>query len=895
MIRIFKMSLPAARQVAATCFTLSLLPVVLHGGVIYGDPRQEPVSGERTEVGQGLVIDGSRELDAIEAETSFGAIKLRGLSGKGVASFDNSLTFESATEVSLEQAPRQLIESIKKSSELSLEAWFRTAGNDQTGPARMVTLSKDSSDRNITLGQDGGKLEVRLRTTSTSSNGVPSLATPAVLQPGRWTHVVYTYDKDGLARIYVDGKKHAQQHLGGNLSNWSEDYRLAIGNELSGDRPWRGALAMVAIYNRALDGSEVRGNFQAGRPSEIPSAEKIAQQQLVANRLVFEREVAPILSNHCLECHDTLNRAGGLDLSDRETAFTLDGHSIIAPGAVADSQLWLSIEDDSMPHDRELLSIAEKESIKQWIEGGANWTLPRIDPVIYLTSTGTPTTYVRRLTVAEYVESVRATLDVDIQGEAERMLPTDLRADGFSNTAYNLQVDLAHVEAYAKLAELATADLPWAELVRKFTKNRELTDENLIKFIKPFGERLLRGPLTDREVALYCGVGSTVAAAGGDIDEAARFVVEAMLQSARFLYRIESQLGSGRRRPVDSIELATRLSFLVWGAPPDERLLDSAKQDQLDSEEIVKQVERMLKDPRAVEQSLRFVEDWLGLRRLDNMNPSPEKFPDWNRELASEMRQETRLFFKEVIWNQRRPLGDLLNARVTFVTPRLAGHYGMDLAKLDTDLARPQKVEFNDEEVWGGLLTQGSTLTIGGEEASMVTRGLFLMNELLRGVVRNPPPGIDTSPTPSRPGLTQRKVAEMRIANESCVGCHAKFDPLAYGLEKFDGLGRYREQDEFGNTLREDGEILIPGTGTPIAFESVRELMDLLASSDRVQEALTWKLAQFAAGRPLGAEDAADLSKIHNTAQQSGGTYMDLIKAISISDLVTKTHTETLE
>src|SRR5690606_7302145 len=120
----------------------------------------------------------------------------------------------------------------------------------------------------------------------------------------------------------------------------------------------------------------------------------------------------------------------------------------------------------------------------------------------------------------------------------------------------------------------------------------------------------------------------------------------------------------------------------------------------------------------------------------------------------------------------------------------------------------------------GGLLTHGSVLTVGGDDASMVTRGLFVLHDLLRGVVKDPPPCVDTTPVPSKPGRTQRAVAEARVANANCGGCHAKFEPLAYGLEKFDGIGAYYEQDRHGNTLREDGEILFPGSAEPIPYKS---------------------------------------------------------------------------
>tara|TARA_B110000014_G_scaffold231588_1_gene193739 strand:+ start:97 stop:630 length:534 start_codon:yes stop_codon:yes gene_type:complete len=167
----------------------------------------------------------------------------------------------------------------------------------------------------------------------------------------------------------------------------------------------------------------------------------------------------------------------------------------------------------------------------------------------------------------------------------------------------------------------------------------------------------------------------------------------------------------------------------------------------------------------------------------------------------------------------------------------------------------------------------------------MVTRGLFVMQDLLRGVVKDPPPCVDTTPVPSQPGLSQRGIAEKRIANANCGGCHSKFEPLAFGLERFDGLGSYFEKDNHGNRLREDGQILFPGEAKPIAYQTSKELMNHLAGSNRVRQSITWKLSQFALGRPLGPRDARSMQIIHQAGWKSGGTYANLIKAIAISEL----------
>jgi hypothetical protein len=289
----------------------------------------------------------------------------------------------------------------------------------------------------------------------------------------------------------------------------------------------------------------------------------------------------------------------------------------------------------------------------------------------------------------------------------------------------------------------------------------------------------------------------------------------------------------------------------------------------------------MLGDPRAIEQSQRFVYDWLDLGRMDNLAPSRDLFPEWNSALGADMRAETLAFFRAVVWEKKRPMGDLLNTPITFLTPRLAKHYGM-LPK-GREFARYDLTKVPGR---GGILTQGSVLTMGGDQASMVTRGLFVLHELLRGVVRDPPPGVDTTPVPTKPGLTQRGISTARLAKASCSGCHAKFEPLAFGLEKFDGLGAYSQADKHGNRLREDGKVLIPGQSSPVAYKTSAELMNLLAGSPRVHETFTWKVVQFAMGRPLGAKDARSVAEIHMASQKAGGTYQSLVSAIILSDLV---------
>jgi hypothetical protein len=856
-----------------------------------------------------------RAVNGLQAIHSFGSLSegiVRDASGKpepfdlrisdpaSVRVREDSLEVRSASRIQSEDPATRITDAIRHSGELTIEAWVRPAGTDQKGPARIFTISNDTSTRNVTLGQEGDRFDVRLRTTRTSENGLPSLSSSPGSAPIELTHVVYTRDRTGRTRIYINGRLDVEQTIPGSTSNWDDSCRIAIANEVSGDRPWRGSLHLIAIYSRDLLPMEVERHFAAGpNPrDDLASADASGkgdaratpESVAAAEGARFHQEIAPILTRHCLECHDATSRKGRLDLTRREAAFAGGrGGMAIVPFHSDKSLLWEYVASDEMPDGRPPLSEREKRAVREWIDAGAVWPVDVIDPVLYRRDGRTAGRWLRRLTVPEYIETVRSTVGVDIAEDARKLLPEDVRADGFSNTAYNLNVDLGHIEAYARLAAVIVERMDVRAFLSRHVRKEALDPAHLREIATEIGTWLLRGPLTEDEVDAYLDVATAFTDPVGEFTQILSSIIEAMLQSPRFIYLMESQVGDGTHWPVGDYELAARLSYMIWGAPPDRELMQAVEKGALyDRRGVAAHVRRMLSDPRAIERSVQFVHEWLDLGRLENLRPDPNLFPAWDPQLAADMREETLEFFREVAWRQARPLSDLLNARVTFATPQLAAHYGLTAG--GEGLTR---YDLSEVPGRGGLLTHGSTLTIGGDDASMVARGLFILHDLLRGVVNDPPPCVDTTPVPTQPGLTRRAIASARIANPSCGGCHRRFETLAFGLEKFDGIGAWHERDEHGNQLREDGTILFPGAADPVSYDSSGELMDLLAGSERVRETITWKVTQFALGRPLVPADAPALRKIHETAQENGGSYSNLITAIALSDLVQSIHTET--
>lgn len=793
---------------------------------------------------------------------------------KTVARRGETIRLQGKTSIrSRPNSASRLIDRVKRSGELTLEVWLTPHDLRQTGPARIVTLSKDPSNRNVTLGQDGDRFEVRLRSTKTDSNGLPGLVSPRRMVSKRLTHVVFVRHRSGATRLYVNGDPVARGSTPGTFGNWSPDMRLSLGDEVSGGRPWSGTLHRVAVYDIAFENAEVTQRFRQGSERGAESKKALVARAAEDH---FEQRIAPILAKHCLECHDAANAQGDLVLDRKALAL----EDAIVPGDAAASPLWQAVESDAMPHQRPPLNDEQKQALRQWIDRGAVWSVQWIDPADFAYPTSP--SYVRRLTVEEYIRSVRTALGVDIEDEARQWLPKDVRADGFSNTAYNLTVDLDHIEAYNRLAKETVTRLDMDKLARRFGGKGKLTDKDMRGLIGNLGKWLLRGPLDEAEVVRYRGISTSIAAAGGDYQQAVAATVQAMLQSPRFLYRIETQSADGRVTYLDDYELASRLSFILWGAPPDKALSDLAAKGELSRRETLRQqVTRMLEDPRAVERSKDFIAQWLNLNHLRSLQPSAERFPNWSPKLAEQMRDETLLVFEHVVWERKAPLTALLDTQVTFCGPELAEHYGLEPRGEGS-----QRYDLADRPERGGLLTHGSVLTLGGDDASMVTRGLFVLKELLRGVVNDPPPCVDTTPVPTEKGMSARMISMGRIKNEACGGCHKRFEPLAFGLEKFDGIGAYHQRDEHGNRLRDDGKVLIPGTAEAIAYDDSTELMQLLSESRRVEETLIWKLTQFALGRPLSAADAPAIREIHRRAREHGATYQAVMREIVTSPLV---------
>ena len=254
------------------------------------------------------------------------------------------------------------------------------------------------------------------------------------------------------------------------------------------------------------------------------------------SKYLFSTKVAAILANKCVECHDSANKKAGLDLSTKLLAMKggKDG-KVIIPGKSSESSIYESVHDDDMPKKRKPLSKDEKLAIKEWIDTGAVWTMDRIDSALYIHTEKKDQKWIRRLTVDEYINTVRDTFGVDIAEDARRFLPTDLKADGFSNTSYNLTVDLKHISSYARMAESIIAKLNVKDFAQKFQPKLQDNNKSVNALIEKMGSRVLRGPLTDKERKSFFTIYDEVKEANGKLNDAVSYILEAILQSPRFI------------------------------------------------------------------------------------------------------------------------------------------------------------------------------------------------------------------------------------------------------------------------------------------------------------------------------------------------------------------------
>ena len=401
------------------------------------------------------------------------------------------------------------------------------------------------------------------------------------------------------------------------------------------------------------------------------------------------------------------------------------------------------------------------------------------------------------------------------------------------------------------------------------------------KILAQFATRGYRRPVTPEEIARLMKVFHFAEGQKESFEKAVALALKAVLVSPHFLFRIERDAEPNNPAAVHEVgdyELATRLSYFLWSSMPDNELFGLASRGELRKPAIIEaQVRRMLGDPKANALVENFAGQWLMLRSVATALPDRGTYPSFKSELRTAMVRETELFFDHVMRDNRSVL-EFLDSDYTFLNDRLAKHYGI------AGVSGPEfrKVTLTDKNR-GGIITHASVLTVTSNptRTSPVKRGKWILENILGTPPSPPPPEVPELPADAKAALTGslRERMEQHRANPSCATCHAKMDPLGFGLENFDGVGAFRTFD--GNfNIDPRGEL--PDGAKFSGPADLRKV--LLAKADLFRRNLAEKMLTYAIGRGMEHYDKCAVADIVAALKKGDDRFAALIVGVVQSD-----------
>ncbi|HEY1068186.1 MAG TPA: DUF1592 domain-containing protein, partial [Pirellulales bacterium] len=498
----------------------------------------------------------------------------------------------------------------------------------------------------------------------------------------------------------------------------------------------------------------------------------------------------------------------------------------------------------------------------------------------------------RRLTRGEYNNTVRDLIGLDLRPADD--FPSDgAGGEGFDTTGSTLFSSPILVEKYLQATDkIARAAIPNDD--EKDVSPERIAAKNRIviatpgdslppreaakQSLTPFVERAFRRPIAAEDVEKFLPLFDRAFARGDGYTASLRLAVKGVLMSPQFLFLVEPEAEKDGIARLGPYQLAQRMSYFLWSSMPDEQLLSTAASGAIyDTSVLLEQMRRMLRDPKARALGDNFAMQWLGLGGVGGgVRPDPEKFPEFTNELAASMREEAVLLFASIM-QEDRPLLDIIDAKYTFVDERLAGLYGL------ANVQGPQmrKVELADANR-GGVLGMAAmhTVTSYPLRTSPVLRGRWVLEELLGSRVPPPPPGV---PALEEKGeeiahQTLRQRLEKHRTKAECASCHDRMDPLGFGLEVFDPIGRLRTQDA-GQPIDSAGKL--PSGET---FSGPAELKKvLLKRKNEFVKRLTRKMLGYALGRELNRFDDCVVEEAMKSLQAREYKSSALVETIILS------------
>jgi hypothetical protein len=488
---------------------------------------------------------------------------------------------------------------------------------------------------------------------------------------------------------------------------------------------------------------------------------------------------------------------------------------------------------------------------------------------------------IRRLNRDEYANTVRDLLST--QSTVASAFPLDEEKLGFTNNADALAISGLLTQQYMGAAELLAAEaVTHLPTLLPCDPAAAGQDPCAQQFIAEFGGRAFRRPLTEDEKKHLFEV--YLEGKKDGFNQGISLIIEAALQSPHFLYRVERGTPSPPNADVAALsswEMATRLSYFVWGSLPDSALFEAARANALGTaEEVEAQVRRMLGDPRARASVARFHRQWLSFSELPAATKDASAYPQWKPLLISDLNSEISAFVDDV-FNTDGRVETLLTAPYTFLNPSLATFYG---------LPAPSGLGFSKVALPGGkragILTQGALMAMLSfqNQTSPIHRGKFVREHLLCQELTPPPPELAAKIKP--PDVTAAVSTRERFAQHSkdpaCSGCHSLMDPIGVAFEHFDPIGRWRDKE--GAFEISDSGNLIHAEGIEGAFEGPVELGAKLSQSKEVHACVVKQWFRYANGRAETDLDACSLKGLQQSFDDAGHDMRALMVKMAVSD-----------
>lgn len=610
-------------------------------------------------------------------------------------------------------------------------------------------------------------------------------------------------------------------------------------------------------------------SLTVGCPAQSEDEAEFVALQVDAKKS-FKEVVTPFVDTYCTRCHGQDRQKGGINFAP----------GLKNPGESASAQRWKQalavVKSHKMPPDNAKKQPTDEERDK-FLNG--------IGKIKFLSAKDPGPFVIRRLTKVEYGNTLHDLFGADPAVADD--LPDEVFGEGYLNTLSPLQS-----EEY-----LATANKVLDQVLSPNAARPTKVQKQL------FGKT--PSPGTDERAAARRVAGSLARAAyrrfpsEAELDvlvrvfdlgrenrltypDALRLMLKAVLVSPQFLFITPaSQAESGHSIvPLDDYQLASRLSYLLWATMPDAELSALADRRKLHESEVLKaQVKRLLEDPRSRALFDGFGAQWLGLGSLAHKTFDTAKFPQMNSEMRSAMYEEVRLFFESVV-RENRSVVSLVDCDYTFLDGTLAAIYGLD--KKITG-SRWRKVKLTDPNR-GGILAMPGILAVTSfaDRTSPVRRGVWVLEQVLGEHVPPPPPNVpalDNQDKHTIENLTLRQRTELHRKDAVCASCHKVFDPIGFGLEYFDAIGRWRDQDDTGGPIDAAGEL--PDSKH---FASPKELKTIIAGrEEELARNLTEKLLAYALCRRLEGYDEIVVDHLMKNIAKDGYRMQTLINEIVTS------------